>query len=186
MSAEMLPADSLPLVHVSALPARGPGLSHPASALVPSLPFSPPHSGSSQTHPITSSSPVKPLRTKGDPTRGSPRALPPRTHSCTPPSAHMFPVAVAFPPQSLCPGCARHPGSVAQPPLLCSPRSPSGPRPAVVSARSPLDPLDEVRPLLSSVLVTLDPSPLTANQRCNFTDFTLYLRDDLIKVCLPH
>lgn len=186
MSAEMLPADSLPQVHVSALPARGPGQSHPASALVPSLPFSPPHSGSSQTHPITSSSPVKPLRTKGDPTRGSPRALPPRTHSCTPPSAHMFPVAVAFPPQSLCPGCARHPGSVAQPPLLCSPRSPSGPRPAVVSARSPLDPLDEVRPLLSSVLVTLDPSPLTANQRCNFTDFTLYLRDDLIKVCLPH
>ena len=70
--------------------------------------------------------------------------------------------------------------------LRSAAHSPSSPRPAAVSARGPLDPLDEVRPLLSSVLVTLDPSPLIANQRCNFTDFTLSLRDDLIKVCLPH
>ena len=47
---------------------------------------------------------------KETPTYGPPRALPPRTHSCTAPSAHVFPVAVAFLPQSLCPGCARFPG----------------------------------------------------------------------------
>ena len=66
----------------SALPARGPGLRHPAFALVPSLLFSPPHSLSSQTHPITSSSSLKPprfpgtLRTKGDPHTWPPKSPP--------------------------------------------------------------------------------------------------------------
>lgn len=59
----------------------------------------------------------------------------------------MFPVAVAVPPQSLRPGCARRPGSAAPaahiPPPALAQRGDS-------SARSPLDPLDEVRPLLIS------------------------------------
>lgn len=80
------------------------------------------------------------------------------------------------------------------PPRLCPPPGSAAPAthvppPALAQRRClpgvPLTPLTR-SDLFSSVLVALDPSPLIANQRCNFTDFTLSLRDDLIKVCLPH